>query len=76
LLSQVVFADNTREEFTFSSQRFQLTNKKVIKTTNGNTLFEVTYNYQASAGQAGPQAGCRADHLDDRFAATARVVHV
>ncbi|MCS6805729.1 MAG: hypothetical protein RMM98_07160 [Acidobacteriota bacterium] len=57
LVSQVVLGNNTREEFTFNSQRFQLTNKIAVKTSNNSTLFEVSYGYEASAGQAGPQAG-------------------
>jgi RHS repeat-associated protein len=56
LLSQVSLGNTTREEYSYDSQRLQMTTKKVIQGST-NVLLQVTYNYQAAAGDAGPQAG-------------------
>ncbi|MBI3949952.1 MAG: hypothetical protein HY314_05805 [Acidobacteria bacterium] len=55
LLSQVVLGNTTREEYTYSSQRLQLTNKKVIKAPN-TLLFEASYNYQSEAASSEPSS--------------------
>jgi RHS repeat-associated protein len=57
LLTQVTLGNNLREDYTYDSLRFQLTQKQVVRTSPNTTLFSVSYSYQALAGQAGPQAG-------------------
>jgi RHS repeat-associated protein len=55
LLTQMFLGNGLREEFSYNPLRLQLTEKRMITPNGGGHQF--TYNYQAAAGQAGPQAG-------------------
>ncbi len=51
LVSGQTFGDSTTESFTYSDDRLQLTRQKVMR--GGATLLDLSYGYQAGAGQMG-----------------------